>query len=79
MKALFGLGEDDPEEKETCKDCVHRERWATNTRVIQYCRAIKSNRTVNGLLKIKCKNKACGGFQKSNRSAPLQVFRSFFE
>jgi hypothetical protein len=47
------------ENKNTCNDCQHRERHQCNSKVIQYCGARKSNRTQNGLLKIKCKTKAC--------------------
>lgn len=43
----------------TCKDCEHRERWQCNSKIIQYCGVRKSKRTQNGLLKIKCKDKAC--------------------
>jgi len=48
----------------TCKDCVHRQRWQCNSKVIQYCGIRKSNRTNNGLLKIKCKDKSCNLFKK---------------
>lgn len=43
----------------TCNTCKHRQRWECGTKVIQYCGIRKSNRTVNKLLKIKCKDKAC--------------------
>lgn len=43
----------------TCNTCDHRQRWECNSKTIQYCGARKSNRTENGLLKIKCKNPAC--------------------
>ena len=43
----------------TCRECKNRERWECNSKVFQYCRVRKSNRTQNGLLKIKCKDKAC--------------------
>lgn len=48
----------------TCRECEHRERWQFNNTVIQYCGIRKSNRTDNGLLKIKAKNVACEVFLK---------------
>ena len=48
----------------TCKTCKHRQRWDCNSKVIQYCGVTKSNRTDNGLLKIKCKNEACIMYEK---------------
>jgi len=49
--------------KNFCRECLHRERWQCGGTVIQYCRKRKSNRTENGLLKIRCKNAACGYFE----------------
>jgi hypothetical protein len=43
----------------TCNSCEHRQRWECNSKVFQYCGVRKSNRTDNGLLKIKCKDAAC--------------------
>lgn len=43
----------------TCRSCVHRQRWECGSKIIQYCRAIKSRRTFNGLKKIKCNMVAC--------------------
>jgi hypothetical protein len=43
----------------TCNTCEHRQRWQCNSKVFQYCGVRKSNRTTNGLLKIKCKDLAC--------------------
>lgn len=43
----------------TCRECEHRQRWKCNSKVFQYCGKRKSNRTSNGQLKIKCKDKAC--------------------
>lgn len=43
----------------TCNACQHRQRWQCNSKVFQYCGVRKSNRTENGLLKIKCKDAAC--------------------
>ena len=42
----------------TCNSCEHRQRWQCNSKVFQYCGVRKSNRTENGLLKIKCKDAA---------------------
>ena len=43
----------------TCNSCKNRQRWQCESKVIQYCGVRKSNRTENGLLKIKCKDAAC--------------------
>lgn len=43
----------------TCNTCEHRQRHQCNSKVFQYCGVRKSNRTDNGLLKIKCKTAAC--------------------
>ena len=43
----------------TCRYCSNRERWQCGSKVIQYCKVRVSKRTSNGLLKIKCKDKAC--------------------
>lgn len=51
----------------TCSGCEHRQRWQCNSRVFQYCGIRKSNRTDNGLLKVKCKNEACGLFINGNQ------------
>ena len=46
-----------------CRDCAHRQRWQCNSMIIQYCGVRSSNRTFNGLLKIKAKNDACDLFE----------------
>ena len=51
----------------TCKFCEHRQRWECNSKVFQYCGVRKSNRTDNGLLKIKCKDAACDLFKPCNK------------
>ncbi len=48
----------------TCKDCEHRQRWECGASIFQYCGVRKSNRTENGLLKIKCKTEACSQFKE---------------
>ena len=50
----------------TCRQCKNRQRWMEDhsTKVSQYCRVIKSNRTSNGLKKIKVTNKACALFEE---------------
>ena len=50
----------------TCNTCEHRQRWKCNSKVFQYCGVRKSNRTSNGLLKIKCKNPACRQYEQIN-------------
>ena len=56
---LFDIEPNKEEINETCGTCKHRQRWQYNSKVFQYCGKRKSNRTGNGLLKIKCKDKAC--------------------
>ena len=56
---LFELPEAKQLSRLTCNSCVNRQRWACNSKVFQYCSVQKSNRTANGLLKIKCKDAAC--------------------
>lgn len=65
MNTLFEL----PPKKEnykTCLTCEHRQRWQCGGSIIQYCGIRKSNRTENGLLKIKCKTPACAGHKQSS-------------
>lgn len=53
----------------TCRTCEHRQRWECNSKVIQYCGIRKSNRTDNGLLKIKCKDAACQLYTPENKKS----------
>ena len=62
MEKLFEVPEA-PQRKETCRTCKHRQRWEFNTKVFQYCGIRTSKYTNNGLLKIKCKTKACGSYE----------------
>lgn len=64
MDKLFDLEPDVLSQSKTCKDCEHRQRWECNSKAFQYCGIRKSNRTDNGLLKIKCKLKACELFKQ---------------
>ena len=50
---------------ETCRKCKHLEYWKFNTKFFHYCGIRKCNRTSNGKLKVKCKDKACTLFLKS--------------
>ncbi len=52
------------ESKTTCLTCEYRERWQCGGSIIQYCGVRTSNRTENGKLKIKCKNKSCNQYKK---------------
>lgn len=63
---LFNVDPIKEETKETCNTCQHRQRWHCGSKVIQYCGVRKSNRTDNGLLKIKCKDKACLMYKPEN-------------
>lgn len=56
---LFEVPEKKEESTETCRTCKNRQTWQCNSKAFQYCGIRNSNRTSNGLLKIKCKNKAC--------------------
>ena len=47
----------------TCKTCKHREPWECGSKIIQYCKIRKSNRTENKLLKIKAKNPSCSLYE----------------
>ena len=53
----------------TCRQCYHRQGWQCGGRVIQYCHARHSNRTDNGLLKIKVTNPACVLFKDKDEAA----------
>ena len=61
---LFDLTPIEISKLDICGNCKHRERHQCNSKVFQYCGIRKSNRTNNGLLKIKCKDKACELFKK---------------
>ena len=47
----------------TCRTCANRQRWKCNSKIVQYCAVRTSNRTENGLLKIKCSDKACEAYK----------------
>lgn len=67
QKTLFYAHLEQPVKSDkTCGSCEHRQRWQCGGRIIQYCGARKSNRTDNGLLKIKCKDAACPLYKQSN-------------
>lgn len=51
----------------TCRTCAHRQRWQCGGRVIQYCRVRKSNRTFNGLQKIKVTNPSCYMYKEEEK------------
>lgn len=48
-----------PKPTRFCRTCLYRQRWECGGSVINYCSRRKSNRTFNGLLKIKITNPAC--------------------
>lgn len=66
MDSLFP---DFPTERPTifCRSCKHRQRWQCGGSIIQYCGIRKSNRTFNGLMKIKVTNPACAAYEESNK------------
>ena len=60
MNGLFDILPHVPQKPtKFCRTCAHRQRWECESKVIQYCAKRKSNRTFNGLLKIKVTNPAC--------------------
>lgn len=67
MNDLFGNTDTVLHQKptiETCRTCIHRQRWECGSKVISYCRMRKSNRTFNGLQKVKCNQQACSQYVK---------------
>lgn len=50
--------------KEKCKQCRHSQRWEISDKYFWYCKARKSKRTSNGLLKIKANQEACDNFKE---------------
>lgn len=61
---LFNIESVENKPTSFCKTCVHREPWQCGSKVIQYCKKRKSNRTTNGLLKIKVNMPSCASYQK---------------
>jgi len=59
----------------TCKTCKHRQRWQSDwgKKVGQCCGKRRSGRTRNGLLKIKCKNPACGFYQAEEGKCQMKL------
>lgn len=65
-----GEGYVEPKKPTTfCRTCKHRRRetadWSNE--VFQYCEVRGSNRTKNGLLKIKAKNHACSSYEEQEK------------
>lgn len=48
----------------TCRNCIHRERWECGSKIISYCNKLKSNRTQNGMKKVKCTQIACDYYEE---------------
>lgn len=67
MGKLFDIEVVNPIIVNTCLNCEHRQRYECNSKVFQYCGVRKSNRTNNGLLKIKCKDAACAAFEPQKK------------
>jgi len=49
--------------KRRCKHCKHIEKWACGGSFFYYCGISTSNRTKNGLAKVKLNKLSCGAFQ----------------
>ena len=47
-----------------CRNCKFAQAWECGSKVIHYCIKLRSNRTDNGLQKIKLKNPACMLFKE---------------
>ena len=47
-----------------CYECRHGQRWQCGSKAIWYCGGRASNRTDNGLLKIKARQDACCMFEE---------------
>jgi hypothetical protein len=47
-----------------CGKCAYIEKWECGGSFFFYCGRRKSNRTDNGLLKVKCKDAACSLFKR---------------
>jgi hypothetical protein len=54
-----------PQRTEKCGQCAHIQKWERDSKFFFYCETQKSNRTANGLLKVKRKNPACDLFAKN--------------
>ncbi|MFT7155267.1 MAG: hypothetical protein ACI8Q1_000268 [Parvicella sp.] len=63
QEELFDLSAQSQLKGKTCRMCIHRQPWEAGSKVIQYCGLRKSNRTQNGLLKIRAKDAACASFK----------------
>jgi hypothetical protein len=61
--ALFNELPAQPCAEKRCRDCKHIQKWACGGSFFFYCGVTKSNRTYNGLLKVKCKTPACALFE----------------
>lgn len=59
-----------PHVDHTCRECANRQRWQADhaNTIQQYCGVRRSNRTRNGLLKIKCNQAACCLFQAEEKT-----------
>ena len=68
MKTLFELPISENETCETCRTCIHRERWALNdhsNKIIQCCNLQPSKRSNSGYKTIKVTDKACMNYEQS--------------
>lgn len=61
---LFEVEPEDIKPTAFCRTCEHRQRWQCGGKIIQYCGVRKSNRTDNGLLKIKVTMPSCISYKK---------------
>lgn len=63
MDSLFDIEPVENKPTSFCRTCIHAEGWQCGSKVIYYCKNRRSNRTENGLLKIKLKNPSCAGYE----------------
>lgn len=64
MPPILAMCDDLPDKIETCRTCKHCERWHYDNVTINYCTVTHSNRTQNGMMKVKVTQAACGKYEK---------------
>lgn len=63
---LFDVDKKLPPENR-CRNCIHMTEHYYNSR-LKYCNISQSNRTSNGLKKIKANDAACPGFERKMKT-----------
>jgi hypothetical protein len=65
---LFSNDDLSPQNTAQCRNCKHIQKTQCGGSVFFYCVVRKSNRTLNKLLKVKCKTPVCGLFEKREKA-----------